>query len=142
MTNSTAFRWITSAALCLTVLVVSCTTEIDESKTYNRNGLIYQIGSDKPFSGTVTGQANHEGYRRKPCRFAKAYKDGLLDGRSYFYYLNGKVESVEPYEKGIINGVVTRYYENGQLSARLHFVDGMRGGSKGEMFWNEDGSRK
>ena len=32
-----------------------------------------------------------------------------------------------------------RYYPNGKPKARIHFVDGMRGGLKGEMFWDEKG---
>lgn len=140
MTKLTAFFCI--ATLLVSFSLVSCTSKIEESKTYQRNGLLYQIGSEEPYTGIVTGESSHEGYRRKPFRFKKAYEDGRLNGRSFYYYLDGKVESVEPYENGIINGVVTRYYQNGQLKARLHFVDGMRGGIKGEMFWNEDGSRK
>lgn len=122
------------------VFLLSCSAKLDESQVMERNGLLYEKGSDKPFSGLVTGKSRHEGYRAEPFQFKKEYKNGRLDGRCYYYYLNGKIESIEPYEKGILNGVVTRYYENGQIKARVHFVDGFRGGSKGEMFWNEDGT--
>lgn len=134
--------FVTVLLISLTLLfITSCSTKINASETYERGGLLYRIGDDEPFTGIVQGKAQHEGYRRKPCRFVKEYRKGRLHGRSFFYFLSGKVESIEPYENGVINGVVTRYYENGQLKARLHFVDGLRGGSKGEMFWNEDGTR-
>ncbi|RJQ86478.1 MAG: hypothetical protein C4519_01805 [Desulfobacteraceae bacterium] len=128
--------------LVLVAAVSACTTKVDDSETVARNGLVYRKGSDLPFSGIVAGTSRSEGYRNQTCRFKKEYKNGLLEGRSYFYYLNGKVESIEPYQKGVLNGVVTRYYESGQIKARLHFVDGMRGGAKGEMFWKEDGSKE
>lgn len=134
---------------CLAVIVIfvsplffiGCAAEINESECYLRNGLLFRKGEDKPFSGVVLGKSIREGYRRQPVTFKKEYKNGLLQGRSYFYYGNGKIESIEPYEKGILNGVVTRYYENGQIKARLHFVDGMRGGVKGEMFWDKEGNK-
>ncbi len=140
-----AHRLATRALVVLMILfsIAGCTAEVSESDTTVRNGLLYIKGVDEPFSGIVTGKTGYnEGYRRESCTFKKEYKDGVLDGRSFFYYPNGKVESVEPYTQGILNGVVTRYYDSGQLKARVHFVDGLRGGSKGEMFWNKDGSRQ
>lgn len=128
--------------LVASALLSACSTEIDISKTMQRNGRIYQIGSDEPFTGYVVGKGRNEGYRRHGYTFKKAYQDGVLHGKSYFYFPNGKIESVEPYEGGILDGVVTRYYDNGQVRARIHFVDGYRGGSKGEMFWDRDGNQR
>ena len=128
--------------LLLAVLIVACQTEIDMSQAIERNGIVYAKSTEKPFTGVVTGQSRHEGYRRVTVSFKKEYKDGLLNGRSYYYYLNGKIESIEPYVQGTLDGVVTRYYENGQIKARVHFVDGYRGGSKGEMFWDQNGHRR
>ena len=119
----------------------ACTSKINNSKAYTRNGLLYEIGSDLPFTGLVTGRSVREGYRRTPVTYKKQYKNGLLDGKSYFYYQNGKIESVEPYKKGEINGVVVRYYENGQMKARINFTEGLRGGGNGEIFWDEHGNR-
>ena len=124
----------------LVLLVVSCAREIPVQQVRIRRGLVYQKGADEPFSGFVTG-ISREGYRDQKCRFKKRYKDGVLNGRSEFYYPNGKLESIEPYENGELNGIVTRYYDSGQIRARIHFVEGMRGGDKGEMFWDENGKR-
>ena len=131
--------------LALTIMsacfLVSCSPKIDASETVKLRDLVYRKGDDKPFTGVVTGKSRHEGYRTQTCLFEKKYKDGKLNGRTLYTYLNGKTESIEPYENGELNGVVTRYYESGQIKARLHFVDGMRGGVKGEMFWDEKGER-
>lgn len=138
--STTAF--IMALMIPLIFFLVSCSAKIDESKTMVRNGRLYNIGSDKPFTGFVTGISRGEDYRKGKFLFKKEYKDGLLDGRSFYYYPDKTIESIEPYINGVLNGVVTRYYDNGQLKARLHFVDGYRGGGKGEMFWNKDGSRR
>lgn len=133
-------QWV--VMLAASALLIACTTEIDISKTMQRNGRLYEIGSDEPFTGIVTGKAQNSGYRRHSYTYKKAYQNGQLHGKSYFYFPNGKIESVEPYEKGILDGVVLRYYDNGQVRARIHFVDGYRGGAKGEMFWDRDGKRR
>ncbi len=136
------FTCLTFALILLSPLIIAgCSTEINESEAYLRNDLLYRKGADKPFSGVVVGKSIREGYRRMPVTFKKEYKKGQLHGRSFYYYDNGKIESIEPYENGVLNGVVTRYYKNGQIKARLHFVDGFRGGSKGEMFWDEEGNK-
>jgi len=122
-------------------MLTSCTDMMEESESVQRNGLVYAKGSEKPFTGVLTGTSRNEGYRNHPCRFEKEYKEGKLHGRSTYYYLNGKTESIEPYQNGILHGVATRYYESGQIKARIHFEDGFRGGPKGEMFWNADGSK-
>lgn len=103
-------------------------------------GLLYRKGQLEPFTGYVVGK-NREGYRSTTCRFKKLYKNGLLNGRSEFYYENGKLESIEPYKDGELHGMVTRYYDNGKIRSRIHFVNGMRGGDKGEMFWDRKGNR-
>lgn len=134
--------FILTLMIPLILLLVSCTAKIDKSKTLVRNGLLYKIGSDEPFTGVVTGISRSEDYRKGKFSFKKQYKDGLLEGRSFYYYPNDTIESIEPYSKGVLDGVVTRYYDNGQIKARLHFAGGYRGGTKGEMFWNKDGSRR
>lgn len=122
-------------------LLTACSTKIPHSQTIQRGGLVYQVGSKKPFTGIVTGKAR-EGYRRKVCTYEKRYKEGRLHGFARYWYPNGKLESAVPYEHGAMNGMVSRYYPDGQIKARIHFVNGMRGGSKGESFWGPDGERR
>lgn len=124
--------WLLVLAIC------SCTSEISEPETFHRNGLVYKKGREEPFTGFVVGRVR-EGYRPQIYRYKKEYEDGILNGMSKFWYPNGQLESVEPYVNGKIHGVVTRYYDTGQIRALLHFAKGMRGGIKGEMFWDKKG---
>lgn len=133
--------WTPPALILLGLLLIGCSAEIDASEAIERNGIMYRIGSEKPFTGVVKGRGRNEAYRNFPFLYKKEYKKGILHGRSYFYYLDGQVESIEPYIGGLIHGVATRYHPNGQLKSRIHYVEGFRGGEKGEMFWNADGSR-
>ena len=124
--------------ILMSIAVVSCTRKIEERNTVERDGLLYELGAEHPFSGTVIGRGR-EGYRREACDYKKEYTNGLLDGEAVYLYPNGKLESKVPYKKGVINGFVVRYWPNGRPKARIHFVGGMRGGAKGEMFWDKDG---
>ena len=117
-------------------IVVGC-NGVPQAETVTRHGRVYKIGDRQPFTGAVTGHAR-EGYRKKRLKYEKHYKKGIRHGDTRFWYPNGKLESVEPYANGKINGIVTQYYESGQLKARIHMVDGHRGGAKGEQFWRED----
>lgn len=135
----TLHKWLI-VALCmvLVISVVSCAQEVQERDTVERNGLLFKMGEEKPFTGIVAGRGR-EDYRRVAYDFRKKYKKGILDGETVFLYSNGKLESKVPYKHGVVSGFMMRYWPNGRPKARIHFIDGMRGGAKGEMFWDEDG---
>jgi antitoxin component YwqK of YwqJK toxin-antitoxin module len=124
----------------LLFFIFSCTSEIPIQEVRVKRGIVYQKGDEEPFTGYIVGKSN-EDYRDQKCRFKKQYKDGVLDGRSEFFYPNGKLESIEPYKNGELHGIVTRYHDNGKIRARIHFVEGLRGGNKGEMFWDKNGKK-
>jgi antitoxin component YwqK of YwqJK toxin-antitoxin module len=126
--------------LFLTVFMIfACQAEIPRSETVFRNGIVYQKGDNKPFTGFVVGRAR-EGYRPQIYHYKKEYKDGILHGQTKFWYPNGKLESVEPYVNGKINGNVIRNYRNGQMKARIPMKNGMRSGGGGELFWDKYGN--
>ncbi len=86
-----------------------------------REGILYEINSETPFTGTVvefhdSGQLKEQGF----------FKDGKLYGPWEFYYKNGQLkqegsfvggkpdEQYESYES---------YYESGQLSVKGSYKD-------------------
>lgn len=139
--HSSAIVLLLFTAVFLMLNVTGCSKEVAARDTVVRDGRLYLRGGDQPFTGFVLGKSR-EGYRTRTCAFKKEYKDGLLDGMTYFYFPNGKIESKVPYEGGEINGYFMRYWDNGKPRARIHFLNGMRGGSKGEMYWDNDGNKK
>lgn len=143
MLEKTQLTWIFKYIFIILSFVIlsGCSNEISENSTVVRKGLTYRDGSDKPFNGYVVGQRKSAG-KGSSLTCKKHYKNGRLNGNTKYWYKNGQLESVVPYTNGKINGVVTKYYKNGQVKARVHLVDGVRGGSKGEMFWHADGTRE
>ena len=135
------YKWfVLSLSIFILISIVSCTQEIRERETVERNGLLYKMGDDRPFTGIVIGRGR-EDYRRVAYDFKKEYKKGVLDGETVFLYPSGKLESKVPYKNGAVHGFMMRYWPNGHPKARIHFVNGMRGGMKGEMFWDKDGKQ-
>ena len=49
------------------------------------------------------------------------YKDGVSDGVSYTYYLNGDLKSVSTYRKGMIEGPQVLYRPNGKMESEQVF---------------------
>lgn len=125
--------------VCALAVLSACTAKVDRSEVVIRDNVAYLKGSREPFTGIVQGKGK-EDYRSEVCTYKKEYKGGLLDGHSKYWYPSGALESVVPYKMGQIHGIVVRYYETGKIKARIHFVDGLRGGSKGEAFWDEQGN--
>ena len=143
--NKRTHKWIYLLSLVFLALLLAgsltgCAKEVPKEKTYLRNGVMYEIGKNKPFTGYLVGKGR-EGYRSQRLRYRKKYKDGLRNGDTRFWYNNGQLESVEPYHNGKINGMVARYYEDGQIKTYIHLVNGQRGGYKGEMFWQKNGRK-
>lgn len=126
------------ALVLAAALLTACTTTIPHSKTHKRGPRIYQVNVSKPFTGIVIGKGR-ESYHSRRLSYEKSYVDGLQEGFTKYRYDNGKLESVVPYKKGKISGVVIRYYSNGKKRSKIHYVGGLRGGDKGEIFWSRDG---
>ncbi len=120
------------------LLSVSCTKEISSHSTVVRKGLLYRTGGESPFTGLVIGKGR-ESRHTQAMIYRKSYKKGLLDGETYFYYPNGKIESIVPYANGKIHGALICYWPNGKPKSRIHFENGLRGGVSGEMFWDKKG---
>ena len=79
---------------CL-VLLVSCSNEVPSDKLVYRNGLIYEINSTIPFTGSFVdyhdnGQISSKGN----------YKDGKLDGLVEYFSPYGILNGIEEYKDG------------------------------------------
>jgi antitoxin component YwqK of YwqJK toxin-antitoxin module len=119
-------------------LLTACSTKIPQSKVYKRGSLVCEIGADEPFSGIVVGRGR-ESYHNRRFVYEKVFVNGLQEGVTKYWYDDGQLESVIPFKKGRVEGIVTRYYPNGKMRSKVHYVNGLRGGDKGEVFWNPDG---
>jgi antitoxin component YwqK of YwqJK toxin-antitoxin module len=116
----------------------ACSSPVAHSEVYPQGKRVYRVKTEKPFTGVVVGK-DRKTHRHQRLRYEKTYEDGLQDGITKYWYENGQLESVIPYEKGRIDGIVMRYYQDGKRRSRIHYIDGLRGGDQGEVFWSPDG---
>lgn len=133
-------RYIWALLPLLIMFLAGCSKEVRKQDTVMRGGLLYEMGEDDPFAGIVVGKGREPRHTQR-MSYKKTYKNGVQDGETIFYYPNGKVESMVPYTNGEINGSLMTYWPNGRPKSRIHFIHGMRGGARGEMFWDRKGKR-
>lgn len=65
------------------------------------------------------------------------FVDGKANGIQEYYYRNGKPKTILNYIRGELDGEISLYYSNGNKKRELHFQQGCRHGQ--EMFWYENG---
>ena len=73
------------------------------------------LAEDNKFSGVLVKNENNDIVE------ISFYKDGVSDGVSYTYYLNGDLKSVSTYRKGSIEGPQVLYRPNGNLESEQVF---------------------
>jgi TonB family protein len=101
--------------------------EVPAEKLLERNGLKYQVNTDKPFTGIAV--SFHESGQ---WEFKANFKDGKQDGLFEAFYENGQLKMRGNSKDGKGDGLVEAFYENGQLQLRRNFKDGKQVG-----FWEE-----
>ena len=104
--------------------LTSCSTETEvlETALLERQGLVYQVNSDTPFTGLVVSYYDNGQYEYK-----KNLKDGKQHGLYEKFYENGQLEDKRNYKDGKQHGPFERFYENGQLEGKGNWKDGEAG---------------
>lgn len=65
------------------------------------------------------------------------YRDDLLEGVQEFYYKDGTLRSYLEYSQGKLHGKIWLFYPNGAVRREIHFKEGKRHGS--ERYWSKKG---
>lgn len=107
-----------ATAFILSVMLFSCSKEIPRSQLRVKNGLAYQTGSEKPYSGKVASK-----YKDGEKREQGNYKNGVLDGEFTIWYKNGNIQINGKFLDGKKEGLWTEYYQNG----KKHFEGNYQG---------------
>lgn len=76
-------------------------------------------------------------YPDKALKSLQRYDRGLLDGLQEYYYRNGNLKSLLKYSKGLLDGEQLLFHSNGKTYRELHFKQGKRDGI--ERLWNING---
>jgi uncharacterized protein len=129
--------------ITLSLVLVGCDNNIDESELVVRNDIHYQINSDKPFTGSVTSY-HENGQKKNLGTYKKGLKDGLseesspngqlLSSVNYFmggkegventYDENGNLRFVNNYKSSLLDGLRETYFKNGQLKLQEIYQNG------------------
>ena len=108
------------------VILTSCSNEVPYDRLVERNGLIYEVNSETPFTGKTieyyfgTNLTQDVEDRIKSTGF---YNKGLKDGLFETFHLNGQLMTKGTYSTGKKEGFHEKFLENGQLSEKSKFVD-------------------
>ena len=138
------------------VLIVGCSKTVDENKLVERDGIKYEVNTDKPFSGKTfityeNGQNKVEGSWKSGIKdglwtyysengskdSSGTYKDGKKDGNWTSWYENRLRMDEGTYKDGVIDGLWTWWYGNGQKNSEVTYKDGKL---ISEECWEEDGN--
>ena len=129
--------------ITLSLVLVGCDNNIDESELVVRNDIHYQINSDKPFTGSVTSY-HENGQKKNLGTYKKGLKDGLfeesfpngqlLSSVNYFmggkegventYDEDGNIRFVNNYKNSRLDGLKETYFDNGQLELKENYENG------------------
>ncbi len=114
-------------ALILIIILnsLSCseTKKEDSQNLTVKNGILYNVKSNEPFTG-VDRLYDENGQ----LWMADNYKDGKREGVSKFYYENGQLESIVFYRNDKREGKGKFYDENGQLESEDNYKNGKKEG--------------
>ena len=104
--------------LCL-VLLVSCSNDVPDDKLVERDGIIYEVNSTTPFTGSsVSYHENGQLNKREN------YKNGQQDGPSEWFHENGQLGGKGNYKNGEQDGLWEYFDENGNLFTTEEWKDG------------------
>ena len=110
-------------------LLVSCTKELDYGSLVERNGIKYEVNSEKGYTGSSVG-FHENGQKAIQCSFI----DGKYDGQCLEWFDNGQLKTSASYSKGLMLDTFKVFFESGELEKLCTYIDGSKEGSYTE-FW-------
>ncbi len=121
--------------IALIIFSVSCSKEkiISADKIEKRNGIVYEVNSESPFSGKVIKKYGN-GHNKKVTN----YKNGIKNGLETIWYKNGQIKEETKYKESKKNGLSIKWYENGQRMEEINYANGDK--DSVSTFWDKDGN--
>ena len=101
----------------------SYSDNITKEQLVVRDGIVYQIGSEKSFTGTYL-----DFHQNGQLIERSNYKNGKFHGGREGYLQNGQLEWVENYKNGKYHGLQEYFYKNGQIRWRGKYNIGKKVG--------------
>ncbi len=132
------------------LFIVGCNNNYsDQLITTNKDGLIYKLGQDDPFTGRIIDTLNNKIVEYdvvdglKNGKFRVSYLDGMVSvfgkvknnrniGEWIYFYPNGQLESKGNFNYDKPHGKWMWFYANGNLKESGSFLNGHKSGK-----WNQ-----
>lgn len=109
-------------------VVCNCSKEIGEDQLIERYDLMYEINSDKPYTGKSF--ALYESGQRKSER---SWKNGIENGRWTSWSESGQIAHRLEFQNGEKHGTMESWYENGEMKEESIFYNGLQNGATKNM---------
>lgn len=106
--------------------LTGCGKEIDISQKQIRNGIVYTVNANEPYTGKVVGK-----YKNGKEKLLENFKNGKFNGTQTYYYDNGQIKEKISYKNGIAVGTYYEYHQNGEVAYTGQFSNGKKNGE-----WN------
>jgi antitoxin component YwqK of YwqJK toxin-antitoxin module len=107
--------------LSLLVLTACAKPDVLADKLDKRNGIIYQVDSDEPFTGR-----SMRFYENGQLENTTDYKDGKKDGLSVWFWENGNMGQRANLKEGKKNGLLEAFNKNGELIRSVIYKNGAK----------------
>lgn len=88
---------------------------IDQASADVRDGVLYEKGSDHPYSGVVM---DYYYYHPGTLKSWVTYEDGVPNGRFIEFYDSGNIRACGKYDHGHLTGQVTRWWNTGAIKSQ------------------------
>lgn len=88
-------------------------------KFFDKTGNIISSSTSRNGSGNLVF-FDPQGYKTSEGYFTK---EGYRNGKTTFYFRNGKIKTVAQYKDGLLNGEKISYYYNGNIAAKNEYKD-------------------
>jgi len=123
----------------MALIAVGCgPDQRDVTDFEEREGILYRIGSDEPFTGLVSEPFPDSAYGIEEGVAAResTYMEGRLEG-ARTWHPNGTLESEATFAGGALDDVLTHWFSNGQMRLQKGYQAGQQHGASRE--WYEGG---
>lgn len=98
---------------------------VEGDQTEMRDGKLFLIGKDKPYTGQVNFfYPSDTGEGKGPRKTTSNYKDGLLHGEYTDWFKNGTVKWKGTYKNDKAHGEFVSYYLNGNKEREGELING------------------
>lgn len=118
MKRFTQFGYRVLIAL-IVLFIMYCTKEVDFDSLVERQGVKYEVNSEKGYTGEAVG-FHENGQKSIQCEYA----EGKLHGEYFEWYDNGQLKTQCNYSDGSLLDSLIQYYQSGEIQKKCYYVEG------------------